>query len=47
MYAFLLIIMYVKVFALERGVMARLVEDYDEKRHSLLGWIANCVGMNA
>ena len=46
MYAFLLGIMYIKVFALERGVMARMVEDYDEEKHSLVGWFANCFGLN-
>ena len=39
MYAFLLVIFFVKVFALERGIMARFVEDYDEEKHALSPWL--------
>ena len=44
MYAFLFVIIFVKVFSLERGIMARFVEDYDDEKHSLPTWIENCLG---
>ena len=45
MYAFLFVIIFVKVFALERGIMARFVEDYDEERHNLPKWFEKCMGL--
>ena len=41
-YAFLLVIIFVKVFALERAIMSRFVEDYSDEKHSLYAWVEKC-----
>ena len=43
-YIFLFVVIFAKVYALERGTMARFVEDYNEDMHKLPSWIGYFFG---
>ena len=43
-YAFLFVVIFAKVYFLERGTMSRFVEDYNEDLHQLPSWIGYFFG---